>query len=216
MITSLGCWNKGCWSQGRPRQLSFFLICSSSFSVLVPRPWPNDAKPPCQRRSPTALRGSSPQAGPSSCPLPFPFFFHQGDDVEELLHHQRRRSIDDLHLRSKAHEVGQMLHGVPLNPLLRPDVGETVRPRTPELFLKQREQLGFPLGLDRLLAPWSVVRLGPSTFERRVVQGCGQLHAHGHPLVSQARAELALPSPPRGATAAVNIHHVAHTRKGHA
>ena len=42
-----------------------------------------------------------------------------------------------------------MLHGVPLNPLLRPDVGETVRPRTPELFLKQREQLGFPLGVDR-------------------------------------------------------------------
>ena len=64
-----------------------------------------------------------------------------------------------------------MLHGVPLNPLLRPDVGETVTPRTSELFLKQREQLGFPLGVDSLLAPWSVVRLQPCTVERRVVRG---------------------------------------------
>ena len=54
-------------------------------------------------------------------------------------------------------------------------------------------------GVGRLLAAWSVVQLGPCTSERRVVQGCGQLHAHGHPLVSKKRAEPALPSPPCGA-----------------
>ena len=39
------------------------------------------------------------------------------------------------------------------------------------------------------------------------VQGCSILCAHGHPLVSQPRAEPALPSPPRGAPGVVNSHH---------
>ena len=64
------------------------------------------------------------------------------------------------------------------------------------VFVEQLEEHRVLPGVDRLLAPWSVVRLGPCTSERRVVQGCGQLHAHGHPLVSQPRAEPALPPPP--------------------
>ena len=36
-----------------------------------------------------------------------------------------------------------------------------------------------------------------------MMQGCSQLHAHGHPLVSQPRAEPALPAPPSGATSEI-------------
>ena len=35
------------------------------------------------------------------------------------------------------------------------------------------------------------------------MQGCSQLHAHGHPLVSQPRAEPALPAPPSGASSEI-------------
>ena len=90
-------------------------------------------------------------------------------------------------------------HGAPLVPLLRPDANEAVRPSPFGVLVKQIEVHRILPGVGRPLAPWSVVRLGPCTSERRVVQGCGQLHAHGHPLVSQPRAEPALPPPPCGA-----------------
>ena len=95
--------------------------------------------------------------------------------------------------------VDDLLHSAPLVPLLRPDASEAVRPSPFGVLVKQIEVHRILPGVGRHLAPWSVVRLGPCTSERRVVQGCGQLHAHGHPLVSKKRAEPALPPPPCGA-----------------
>ena len=50
-------------------------------------------------------------------------------------------------------------------------------------------------GVGRHLAPWSVERLD---LHLGTKSGAG-LHAHGHPLESQPRAEPALPPPPCGA-----------------
>ena len=54
--------------------------------------------------------------------------------------------------RNEEHGVDNLFHGVPLVPLLRPDLVEPVRPRAPEFFLVQREELGVP-GHTRRLAP---------------------------------------------------------------
>ena len=43
-------------------------------------------------------------------------------DVRQLFHHLRHRCIENLHHGSKAHEVDNVLHGVPLDSLLRPRV----------------------------------------------------------------------------------------------
>ena len=48
---------------------------------------------------------------------------------------------------------------------------------------------------------------GPATPRSTVAQGSGQFHAHGHPLVSKRRAEMALPPPPGGVTLAFNTNH---------
>ena len=120
------------------------------------------------------------------------------------------------------HGVANLFHGVPLVPLLRPDANEAVRPSPFGVLVEQIEVHRILPGVGRHLAPWSVVRHGPCTSERRVVQGCGQLHAHGHPLVSQPRAEPALPPPPCGArnmgaisTRAIRwvLNHHGHTNK---
>ena len=47
----------------------------------------------------------------------------------------------------------------------------------------------YPTTSSRLLAPWSLVRLGSCIFWSAVVQGCNILHAHGHPHVPGPRAQ---------------------------
>ena len=118
------------------------------------------------------------------------------EDFRQLFHRLQHRSIESL---------GEFVHDavVPLQLPLRPGLQQCLWPLFPSgpaIIRGKFIVLGrsHP-GVGRPLAPWSVVRLGPCTSERRVLQGCGQLHAHGHPLVSQPRAERALPPPPRGA-----------------
>ena len=119
------------------------------------------------------------------------------EHVLQLFHRLRQRIIEQRHQRDC---VDNRLHGALQNLCLRASHLRQRRWPPPRgVFVKQLEEHRVLPGVDRLLAPWSVVRLGPCTSERRVVQGCGQLHAHGHPLVSKPRAEPALPPPPCGA-----------------
>ena len=118
-------------------------------------------------------------------------------NVWQLFHRLRHRIVEKRHQRDC---VDDLSHGAPLYPFMRTGQGSNpVRPSPFGVLVVQVEVHRIHPGVGRHLAPWSVVRLGPCTSERRVVQGCGQLHAHGHPLVSQPRAEPALPPPPRGA-----------------
>ena len=116
--------------------------------------------------------------------------------LQQLVRHLRHRNFKRRH---DERAVANLLHGAPLVPFLRPDANEAVRPSPFGVFVEQTQAHRILPGVGRHLASWSVVRLGPCTSERRVVQGCGQLHAHRHPLVSQPRAEPALPPPPCGA-----------------
>ena len=122
----------------------------------------------------------------------------EAHDVRQLFHHLRHRIVEKRHQRDC---VDDLFHGAPLYPCMRTGQGsDPVRPSTFGVLVVQVEVHRIHPGVGRPLAPWSVVRLGPCTSERRVVQGCGQLHAHGHPLVSKKRAEPALPPPPCGAS----------------
>ena len=47
----------------------------------------------------------------------------------------RHRCIEKLHHGSNAHEVGEVLHNVPLNPLLRSKLNESLGPQSAVLFL---------------------------------------------------------------------------------
>ena len=49
-------------------------------------------------------------------------------DVRQLFHHLRHRCTKNLHHGSKAHEVDNVLHSVPLDPLLRPRLGRNPGP----------------------------------------------------------------------------------------
>ena len=66
-----------------------------------------------------------------------PEHFHQ------LAHHQRHKNVKRRHPGSV---VGKLLHGVPLNRLLRPDLEEPVRPRPARLFLVEAEELRLGCG----------------------------------------------------------------------
>ena len=63
---------------------------------------------------------------------------HEGEDIHQLFCHQRHRSIERRHDRRT---VDELLHGAPVGPLLRADVGETVRPRPAGLFFIEAEEL---------------------------------------------------------------------------
>ena len=97
--------------------------------------------------------------------------------------------------------VDVLFHGAPLNPFLRPDFVEPVRPRAPEFFLVQREELGIP-SHTRRLAPWSIVRgLGSGS---RLSPWCGvvsrfcQSHCDAYPCILQICTVASLSSPLRG------------------
>ena len=147
----------------------------------------------------------------------------RGEELEhvlQLFHRLRHRIVEKRHQRDC---VDDLFHGAPLYPCLRTGQGsDPVRPNPFGVLVKQIEEHRIHPGVGRPLAPWRVVRLRPCTSERRVVQGCGQLHAHGHPLVSKKRAEPALPPPPCGArnmgaisTRAIRwvLNHHGHTNK---
>ena len=111
-------------------------------------------------------------------------------DIRQLFSRLRHRDIETMDHRA-----------APSSPAARaPTVPLAAPPGGPAIVRGEFIVLGrsHP-GVGRPLAPWSVVHLRPCTSERRVVQGCGQLHAYGHPLVSKKRAEPALPPPPCGA-----------------
>ena len=59
------------------------------------------------------------------------------EHVHQLSHHQRNRNVKRRH---DQRTVVDLFHGVPLNPLLRPDLEEPVRLRSPEFFLVQIEE----------------------------------------------------------------------------
>ena len=107
-----------------------------------------------------------------------------------------------------------------LDPDLRPDLVKPVRPRAPEFFLVQREELGVP-SHTRRLAPWSIVRgvctggsLSPSSFVQvapltslsSVVSGHRQCHCDGLLLVTPLSTQPPLPCPPRGAPSVASSH----------
>ena len=69
--------------------------------------------------------------------------------LHQLVRHLRHRNIERRH---DERVDGNLLHGAPLYPVLRPDLVKTVRPRAPEFFIVQREELGIP-GHTRRLAP---------------------------------------------------------------
>ena len=52
-------------------------------------------------------------------------------DIRQLFHHLRHKCINNLHHGSTAHEVDNVLHGVPLDTLLRPRVRDRPRPHLP-------------------------------------------------------------------------------------
>ena len=74
---------------------------------------------------------------------------HEGEDIHQLFCHQRHRSIERGHDRRT---VDELLHSAPLHPLLRPDVGETVRPRPAGLFFIEAEELRLGCGGSRIMA----------------------------------------------------------------
>ena len=83
-------------------------------------------------------------------------------------------------------------NGAPLNPFLRPDLAELVRPRASQFFLVQRGELGIP-GHTRRLAPWSIVR-GLGSGSRLspwggVVSRFCQSYCDAHPCILQICTE---------------------------
>ena len=52
-------------------------------------------------------------------------------DLHQLFSHQRHRNIER---RQEGRAVANLFHCAPLNPLLRPDLAEAVRPGAPELW----------------------------------------------------------------------------------
>ena len=126
------------------------------------------------------------------------------EDIRQLLCHQRHRSIERQH---DWRTVDDVLHGVSLDPFLRPDVSEAVRPRPAGLFVKQLEELRFYLCTDGLRSRGALYASDHPPFGK-LCQCC----CDGHPLMSPPRAETSLPPPLGGSRAAVNISHV--TRLG--
>ena len=59
------------------------------------------------------------------------------EHIHQLFHHQRHRNIKR---REPKNGVDDLFHGVPLNLLLRPDLGEPVKPRPAGLFVKRRRE----------------------------------------------------------------------------
>ena len=127
--------------------------------------------------------------------------------------HLRHRNVKRRH---EERVVDVLFHGAPLNPFLRPDLVKPVRPRAPEFFLVQREELGIP-GHTRRLAPktiarglctggplslWGHVQVAPLTSLTAVVSGRRQCHCDGLLLMTPLSTQPPLPSPPRGASAA--------------
>ena len=133
------------------------------------------------------------------------------EEIHQLFHLQRHRSVEDLHVRRV---LDPLLHGVPLYPPLRPPLDERCRPcggRSHQaLGVVQLVSL-LPPGPGCLLAPWG-----------GMVRHFSQGHGDGHPLMSKKRAEPALPPPPCGArnkgafsTRAIGwvLNHHSHTNK---
>ena len=59
----------------------------------------------------------------------------------QLVHRLRHRSIEDLHRGSDTHEVSDVLHGVPRDPLLWPRrLCQAGRPPPAGLFVEQAEE----------------------------------------------------------------------------
>ena len=83
----------------------------------------------------------------------------------QLVHRLRHRSIESLHQGRTADAVDDVLHGVPLDPFLRPGLGENPGPHPRGVFVKQLEDHRFP-GFSGPLSPWSSVRSLPGPVRR--------------------------------------------------
>ena len=86
--------------------------------------------------------------------------------ILQLFHRLRHRCSENLHRGTTAHEVDNVLHGVPLDLLLRPDASEAVRPRPGGMHFFGRQEKStqcLPPGL-RCSGTWpcSVVLLVPT------------------------------------------------------
>ena len=94
------------------------------------------------------------------------------------------------------HWVDDLLHGAQRNPHLRPDASEAVRPRTPELFLAQREELGVPshTGLRRAMFVASAV----AVFCLRRAEWCVATATAW--AIDSPGSTLSSPSPPLGSS----------------
>ena len=109
----------GASTRGRLRKL--FLPSSSSASSWSPKP--SVSKPPSLRQRRGTLEDEILEPVHLRVLLPL----HLVEDGDQLLHHQRYRSIDS---RQTRRGVDELLHSVPLYPPVRPDASETVRPRS--------------------------------------------------------------------------------------
>ena len=79
------------------------------------------------------------------------------EDVWQLFHRLRHRSVENLHRMRAADEVDDVLHGVPLDPLLRPRPGEN-----PGAATRRQAHLRRPEKSTQCLPPgeWVLPELG--------------------------------------------------------
>ena len=100
------------------------------------------------------------------------------EHVLQLFHRLRHRRVENLHHGRKADEIDNVLHGVPLNPFLRPGLCENPGPHPCGVFVKQLEEHRVPDCFGPL-SPWSLpgpVRLLCCCCFRRVLSQCVYPH----------------------------------------
>ena len=135
-------------------------------------------------------------------------------DIHQMFHHLRHKSVKIEH-RHKHEGQDHLLHGVPLDPLLRPWLSEWSQPQIPGSSLYNWKSSGFLAALGvglrgALCAASALAVFCPRGASFRslsaVVSGHRQCHGDGLPLVTPLSAQPPLPPPPRKAPGVASSH----------